>query len=70
MLYVLVYHGVEGAVDNEYPEGTSEAKKKRLNKKAYHMLLLHLFDDVMTNIASSKTVSELYTALETNYLKK
>lgn len=56
-------------MDNDYPTSTFEANKARITKRAYHTILLHLLDDVLTAMNHVKTADTLWKVLESNYLE-
>ena len=70
MLSVLVYHGLDAAVEDDWPTGITYLEKGKVKKKAYHTILLHLSDDVLTAVSEFTNASDLWKGLENLYLVK
>lgn len=70
MLFVLVYYGLDVAIEDEWPTGITLLEKGKVKKRTYHTILLHLSDDVLTLMFEFNNASDLWKGLENLYLVK
>ena len=65
-----VYHGLDAAIEDDWSAGITYLEKGKIKKRAYHTILLHLSDDVLTAVSEFNNASDLWKGLENLYLVK
>lgn len=70
MMLVLVYHGLDPTIEDDWPTKITLLVKNKMTKKAYHSIILNLLDDALMAVSEFTNAFDLWKELKISYLVK